>query len=68
MGSSAGTPPRTRASLFSRSFLRGEVAATGPHWFPVALVFASIGAVAYADSIARDISLGYLYILPLGIR
>jgi len=31
------------------------------------LVFGSIGAVAYADFIATGVSLGYLYILPLGI-
>jgi len=31
------------------------------------LVFGSIGAVAYADFLVKSISLGYLYILPLGI-
>ena len=63
----AGTPPRTLTSLSSRSLLRGEVAAAGPQWLPVVLVFGSIGAVAYADYIVKSISLGYLYILPLGI-
>jgi Ca2+/Na+ antiporter len=47
--------------------LRGEAAVGGSHWLPVVLVFGSIGAVAYADFIVTGISLGYLYILPLGI-
>jgi len=34
---------------------------------PSLLVFGSIAAVAYADFIVTSISLGYLYILPLGI-
>jgi phosphoserine phosphatase RsbU/P len=63
----AGTPPGTLTPLSSRSLLRGEVAVGGPHWLPVVLVFGSIGAVAYADFIVTAISLGYLYILPLGI-
>jgi phosphoserine phosphatase RsbU/P len=62
-----GTPPGPLASLSSRSLLRGEVAAAGPQWLPAVLVFGSIGAVAYADFIVTSISLGYLYILPLGI-
>ncbi len=41
--------------------------ADGLRWLPAALVFGSIGAVAYADSIATSVSLGYLYFLPLGI-
>jgi serine phosphatase RsbU (regulator of sigma subunit) len=56
----------TRPPLSSRSLLR-EVAAGGPQWLPGLLVFGSIAAVAYADSIVTSISLGYLYILPLGI-
>jgi sigma-B regulation protein RsbU (phosphoserine phosphatase) len=56
-----------RPSLSSRSLLRGEVAADGPQWLPAVLVFGSIAAVAYADFIVTSISLGYLYILPLGI-
>jgi serine phosphatase RsbU (regulator of sigma subunit) len=56
----------TRPPLSSRSLLR-EVAAGGPQWLPGVLVFGSIAAVAYADSIVTSISLGYLYILPLGI-
>ena len=67
MEATAGTPPRTLSSLSSRSLLRGEVAIGGPQWLPVVLVFGSIGAVAYADFIVTGISLGYLYILPLGI-
>ena len=59
--------PRIRPSLSSRSLLRGEVAADGPQWLPGVLVFGSIAAVAYADFIVTSISLGYLYILPLGI-
>jgi serine phosphatase RsbU (regulator of sigma subunit) len=63
----AGTPPGTLTSLSSRSLLRREVAVGGPHWLPMVLVFGSIGAVAYADFIVKSISVGYLYILPLGI-
>jgi len=33
----------------------------------VVLIFGSIAAVAYADFIVSSVSLGYLYILPLGI-
>jgi sigma-B regulation protein RsbU (phosphoserine phosphatase) len=51
----------------SRSLWRGDLAADGLRWLPAALVFGSIGAVAYADSIATSVSLGYLYFLPLGI-
>lgn len=67
MQAMAGTPPRTLTPFFSRSLLRGEVARSGPHWLPAVLIFGSIGAVAYADFIVTGISLGYLYILPLGI-
>jgi serine phosphatase RsbU (regulator of sigma subunit) len=63
----AGTPPGTLTSLSSRSLLRGEVALVGPQWLPMVLVFGSIAAVAYADFIVTGVSLGYLYILPLGI-
>jgi serine phosphatase RsbU (regulator of sigma subunit) len=63
----AGTSPGTLNSLSSRSLLRGEVAAGGPRWLAAILVFGSIAAVAYADFIVTSISLGYLYILPLGI-
>jgi serine phosphatase RsbU (regulator of sigma subunit) len=63
----AGSPPRSLTSRSSRSLLRREVAVVGPQWLPVVLVFGSIGAVAYADFIATGVSLGYLYILPLGI-
>ena len=62
----AGTPPGTLTSLPSRSLLRSAVA-VGPRWLPMVLVFGSIGAVAYADFIVTGVSLGYLYILPLGI-
>jgi hypothetical protein len=54
----AGTTPGALTS--SRSLLRGEVAVGGAQWLPVVLVFGSIGAVAYADFIVTDISLGYL--------
>jgi serine phosphatase RsbU (regulator of sigma subunit) len=57
----------TSGSLSLRPPLRGDVATVGPQWLPAALVFGSIGAVAYADSIATSVSLGYLYFLPLGI-
>ena len=67
MGVMTGTPPRALTSLSSRSLLRGDVAAGGPQWLPAVLVFGSIAAVAYADFIVTSISLGYLYILPLGI-
>src|ERR1700731_3667329 len=63
----AGTPPETLAPLPLRSPLLGNVAAAGPQWLPAVLVFGSIAAVAYADFIVTSISLGYLYILPLGI-
>jgi serine phosphatase RsbU (regulator of sigma subunit) len=56
----------TRPPLSSRSLLRKMVAG-GLRWLPAVLVFSSIAAVAYADFIVTSISLGYLYILPLGI-
>lgn len=43
------------------------MAATGARWLPATLILASIAAVAYADFIVSSVSLGYLYILPLGI-
>jgi sigma-B regulation protein RsbU (phosphoserine phosphatase) len=67
MGTVAGTQFGTPTSLPSYSLLRREVAAGGPQWLPAALIFGSIAAVAYADSIVSSVSLGYLYILPLGI-
>ena len=54
-------------SLSLRSLLRREVAAGGPHWLPALFIFGSIAAVAYSDSMVSSVSLGYLYILPLGI-
>ena len=57
----------TLSSLSSRSLLRREVAAGGPQWLPAVLIFGSIAAVAYADFVVSSVSLGYLYILPLGI-
>jgi len=62
-GIQSGTLP----SLSSRSLLRRDVAAGGPQWLPAMLIFGSIAAVAYADSVVSSVSLGYLYILPLGI-
>jgi serine phosphatase RsbU (regulator of sigma subunit) len=56
----------TRPPLSPRSLLRKMVAG-GLRWLPAVLVFGSIAAVAYADFIVKSISLGYLYILPLGI-
>ena len=67
VGTLAGTRSEALTSLTSRSFLRGDVAATGALWLPPALILASIAAVAYADFIVSTVSLGYLYILPLGI-
>jgi serine phosphatase RsbU (regulator of sigma subunit) len=66
-GSMAGIRRQTLTSLPSRSFLRRDVAATGAQWLPATLILASIAAVAYADSVVASVSLGYLYILPLGI-
>src|SRR6202162_5216120 len=66
MGTMAGAQFETPASLSSRSLLRREVATDGPQWLPVVLIFGSIAAVAYADFIVSSVSLGYLYILPLG--
>ena len=63
----AGIQSATLTSLSSRSLLRREVAAGGPRWMPTMLIFGSIAAVAYADFIVSSVSLGYLYILPLGI-
>ena len=63
----AGIQPAPLTSLFSRSLLRRDVAAGGPQWLPAILIFGSIAAVAYADFVVSSVSLGYLYILPLGI-
>jgi len=63
----AGIQPGILTSLSSRSLLRREVAAGGPQWLPAVLIFGSIAAVAYSDFIVSSVSLGYLYILPLGI-
>jgi len=63
----AGIQPAPLTSLFSRSLLRRDVAASGPQWLPAILIFGSIAAVAYADFVVSSVSLGYLYILPLGI-
>jgi serine phosphatase RsbU (regulator of sigma subunit) len=56
----------TQPPISPRSLLR-KVVAGGFRWLPAVLVFGSIAAVAYADFIVTSISLGYLYILPLGI-
>jgi serine phosphatase RsbU (regulator of sigma subunit) len=48
-------------------FLREDGASDGANWLPLVLVFGSIAGVAYADFVAVTISLGYLYVLPLGI-
>jgi serine phosphatase RsbU (regulator of sigma subunit) len=62
-----GIQPGAPRSLFPRSLFRREVAAAGVQWLPAALIFGSIVAVAYTDFIVSSVSLGYLYILPLGI-
>ena len=62
-----GLLPGSLASLPSRWLLRRAVAVGDHRWLPALLVFGSIAAVAYADSIVASVSLGYLYILPLGI-
>jgi serine phosphatase RsbU (regulator of sigma subunit) len=54
------------ATIF-QPLLRADVGSAGPRWLPLFLVLGSIAAVAYADHIAVHISLGYLYILPLGV-
>src|ERR1700694_4584726 len=66
-GAMEGIQPGTLTSPSSRSLLRREVAAGCPQWLPAVLIFGSIAAVAYADFIVSSVSLGYLYILPLGI-
>src|ERR1700674_1254622 len=67
LGVMPGIRPGMVASLSARSLLRRDVATDGPQWLPVVLIFGSIAAVAYADFIVSSVSLGYLYILPLGI-
>src|SRR5207244_13646701 len=47
--------------------VRGDVRAWGRRWLPLRLVLGSVAAVSYADYIAVSVSLGYLYILPLGV-
>jgi serine phosphatase RsbU (regulator of sigma subunit) len=59
--------PDLRKSVPLLAPLRKDVASIGPAWFPVALVMATIAAVAYADHLVLSISLVYLYIFPLGI-
>jgi serine phosphatase RsbU (regulator of sigma subunit) len=56
-----------RDAMVFRPLLRRDVGSAGPRWLPLLLVLGSIAAVAYADDIAVSISLGYLYILPLGV-
>jgi serine phosphatase RsbU (regulator of sigma subunit) len=55
-----------RAAKIMLPLLRPDVGTAGPRWLPLVLVLGSIAAVAYADYVAVSISLGYLYILPLG--
>src|ERR1700719_2523901 len=50
-----------------RPVLRKEVAANGPAWLPLILVWSSFAAVAYADHLVVAISLVYLYVLPLAV-
>lgn len=49
------------------SLFRDYVTPEGRKRLPLAFVIGSIAVVAYADYIATNVSLGYLYILPLGI-
>jgi serine phosphatase RsbU (regulator of sigma subunit) len=56
-----------RAAKILQPLLRPDVGSGGPRWLPLVLVFGSIATVAYADYVAVSISLGYLYILPLGV-
>jgi serine phosphatase RsbU (regulator of sigma subunit) len=56
-----------REGTVLQSLLRPDAGSAGPRWLPLLLVFGSITAVAYADHIAFSVSLGYLYILPLGV-
>jgi serine phosphatase RsbU (regulator of sigma subunit) len=56
-----------RAAKIIQPLLRPDVGSAGPRWLPLVLVLGSIAAVAYADYLAVSISLGYLYILPLGL-
>jgi serine phosphatase RsbU (regulator of sigma subunit) len=67
VGTMDATHSETLTSLSSRSLLRRDVVAVGAQWLPATLILASIAAVAYADFIVSTVSLGYLYILPLGI-
>jgi serine phosphatase RsbU (regulator of sigma subunit) len=55
-----------RGAKIIQPLLRPDVGSAGPKWLPLVLVGGSIAAVAYADYVAVSISLGYLYILPLG--
>jgi serine phosphatase RsbU (regulator of sigma subunit) len=57
--------PRTAKII--QPLLRPDVGSAGPKWLPLVLVLGSIAAVAYADYLAVSISLGYLYVLPLGV-
>ncbi len=47
------------------SFLRKDVALSGPAWLPLSLVLGAVSAVAYADHFVASISLVYLYLLPI---
>src|SRR6202521_4725458 len=67
LGVMPGIRPGMVASLSARSLLRRDVATDGPQWLPVVLIFGSIAAVAFPSLILSSVSLGYLYILPLGI-
>src|SRR5258708_12786921 len=51
----------------SLPLLRKEVASNGAGWLPLVWVSGAIAAVGYADHRVSSISLGYLYMLPLGV-
>jgi serine phosphatase RsbU (regulator of sigma subunit) len=56
-----------RAARIIQPLLRPDVGSAAPRSLPLVLVLGSIAAVAYADYVAVSISLGYLYVLPLGV-
>jgi sigma-B regulation protein RsbU (phosphoserine phosphatase) len=67
LDSRPANPRDLRGAMVFQPLLRPDVGSAGPRWLPLLLVFGSIAAVAYADHLTVSISLGYLYILPLGV-
>jgi serine phosphatase RsbU (regulator of sigma subunit) len=60
-------PKTLRETIAPPSFLLRDAASNGTAWLPLAFVIGAIAAVAYADDLVDSISLGYLYVLPLGV-